>query len=143
MYTLLLKSPLISGIIIGFFILLIRLFVLPLFLKSDSFLGKNLYLNRLVNILNLGHSLVLYDVSSDGKYLQEKDNTVINNPLRIEDDAIAKKSLPYIYFDPKTLKVKGYFHVLSQECFKNKYAETVYEGHLVLMASSSIEDEKK
>ncbi|AMW80783.1 hypothetical protein AMD27_16775 (plasmid) [Acinetobacter sp. TGL-Y2] len=83
----------------------------------------------------------MYDVSSDGKNLQERDSTAIKNPLRIEDDIIAKKTIPFIFFDPKTLKVKGHFHALSPDSFKNKYAETIYEGHLVLVASG--EDEKK
>lgn len=64
---------------------------MPLFLRKDGFLGEHLYLKKLVDILNLGHSLVLYNVSSDGKNLQVGDSTVIENPLRIEDDIIAKK----------------------------------------------------
>ncbi|WP_228140765.1 hypothetical protein [Acinetobacter sp. TGL-Y2] len=141
MYTFIINSPLVSGLIIGLSILLLRIFILPLFLKHNDFLSERLYFKNLIDILNLGHSLVLYDVSSDGKNLQERDSTAIKNPLRIEDDIIAKKTIPFIFFDPKTLKVKGHFHALSPDSFKNKYAETIYEGHLVLVASG--EDEKK
>ena len=139
MYTFIANSPILSGLIIGLSILLFRIFILPLFLRRDGFLGEHLYLKKLVNILNLGHSLVLYNVSYDGKNLQVGDSTVIKNPLRIEDDIIAKKTIPFIFFDPQTLKVKGNFHALSPESFKDKYAETVYEGHLVLVASSKDE----
>lgn len=133
MSTFLINYSFLVGLVLGFLILIFRLFVLPFFVKGGTDLGQGVFLEKLVNILNLNHSVVVYDVASDGRILKNRDNVVIDDPLRIEDDTLAKKSIPYIFFDPKTLKVKGYFHALSAESLKDKYAEKVYEGRLVLV----------
>lgn len=135
MSTFLINYSFLVGMVLGFLILIFRLFVLPVFVKGGTELGQGVFLEKLVNILNLNHSVVVYDVASDGRILKnrDRDNVVIDDPLRIEDDMLAKKCIPYIFFDPKTLKVKGYFHALSAESLKDKYTEKVYEGRLVLV----------
>ncbi|RJN35943.1 hypothetical protein D3X77_13160, partial [Acinetobacter baumannii] len=71
----------------------------------DIFFAKNL-----IEILNSDHNLVLYVNNSDGKSVDSnmRNKIFIKDPLRFEDDLlITKASTPHIYFDPKTLKVKG------------------------------------
>lgn len=135
MISILINYPVISGVVIGLSILVIRLFIFPIIMKGDSPIGNIFYLLKLKSILKLGHSLILYDVSSNGKEPQKTSSSIINDPLRIEDDLVASKVAPFVFYDPKTLKIKGYFHALNAEIYKDKYANNVYEGHLVLMAS--------
>ena len=66
-------------------------------------------------------------------------HVIIKDPLRIEDDLITSKATPFIFYDPKTLKIKGCFYALNAELSKDKYASNVYEGQLVLMASQESE----
>lgn len=136
MFSLLVDSPLITGISLGLLILLTRLFVFSYILRNIEALGSYDYLNKLKDVLNSGHSLVLYDVRSDGKEPRITNDPNINDPLRIEDDLIAFKSLPLIFFDPKTMKIKGYFHALNADHFKDKYSKNVYEGYLTLVENT-------
>ncbi|MGQ1270013.1 hypothetical protein ACT4XR_19940 (plasmid) [Acinetobacter baumannii] len=78
----------------------------------------------------------MYVNNSDGKTPDSnmRDNVIIKDPLRFEDDyLITRASSPHIYFDSKTLKVKGYFFLHSKGTFQDKYADTVYEGQLELI----------
>lgn len=135
MLSILVNHPVISGVIIGIFVLLVRLFIFPIVFKQIDSIGNVFYLFRLKKILNSGHSLVLYNVSYDGKSPQIKQNEIIESPLRIEDDLISSKVIPFVFYDPTTLKIKGYFHALNKESLVDKYASDVYEGHLVLIHS--------
>ncbi len=68
------------------------------------------FAKNLIEILNSDHNLVLYVNNSDGKSVDSnmRNKIFIKDPLRFEDDLlITKASTPHIYFDPKTLKVKG------------------------------------
>lgn len=128
--------PFSTGLILGTVCLVFRL-LRPLILRFD-FVGTPYFHYAIVKkIFEADHTVVMYEVSSNGHKSvidEEKSQRVfIEDPLRVEDDVMFSKVTPHIYFDPKTLKIKGYFHLLSPNMAKDKYYETVYEGQLVLI----------
>ncbi|AKQ32605.1 MULTISPECIES: hypothetical protein [Acinetobacter] len=126
----------IIAITIGLLSLFIRLYILPKIRSSEGPQSEIFFAKNLIEILNSDHNLVMYVNNSDGKSPDSnmRDNVIIKDPLRFEDDyLITRASSPHIYFDPKTLKVKGYFFLHSKGTFQDKYADTVYEGQLELL----------
>ncbi|RJO40188.1 hypothetical protein D3X46_18165 [Acinetobacter baumannii] len=100
----------IIAITIGLLSLFIRLYVLPKIRSSERSQSDIFFAKNLIEILNSDHNLVLYVNNSDGKSVDSnmRNKIFIKDPLRFEDDLlITKASTPHIYFDPKTLKVKG------------------------------------
>lgn len=132
MFYLILKNPIQSGLIIGFIIAIIRIFIFPIILNKSESLHEYFYTTKVLEILNSSHSIVVYDLSSEA-LSQKKPKTFIKDPLRIEDDIISGKQMPFIFFDPSTLRVKGYFYATNKETIIDKYSEIKYEGYLVLI----------
>lgn len=128
--------PFTTGLILGTVCLVFRL-LRPLIIRFD-FVGKPYFNYAIVKkILEANHTVVMYEVSSNGRKSvideEQAQKVYIKDPLRIEDDLLFSKVTPHIHYDPNTLKIKGYFHLLSPEMAKDKYFETVYEGQLVLI----------
>jgi hypothetical protein len=135
----------IFAVLIGIHILIFKLFVLPKLRTNDDTTRDIFFAQTLIDIINNDHNLVMYVNDSDGKspVSNMNNNIYIKDPLRFEDDLkITRASTPHIFFDPKTLKVKGYFFLRSKETFEDKYAETVYEGELELLDTEALTDKE-
>ncbi|EOZ8645553.1 hypothetical protein ACQWTT_001304 [Acinetobacter baumannii] len=127
--------PFLTGLIAGAIGLVIKLLKPYLINTFDNSLGQ-FYFHHfgLKKVLENGHTVVMYDLASNGKEsIRDKSNSkvFIDDPLRIEDDFLFSKVTPHFHYDPKTLKIKGFFHLLSKEAAIDKYYKTVYEGKLV------------
>lgn len=135
-----------TGLVVGIVVLFSRVYIFPLIQRKIFAIGGLLFTSRLVETLNSGLSFAFYSLDSDGFEMSpnknKKNRVIIHDPLRIEDDEFfTSKNTPYIFFDPNTLKIKGYFHVLNFESIVDKRSRAVYKGELELIEKIDLKGE--
>lgn len=142
MIEIMMDYSILTGLVVGTVALFSRVYIFPLIQRKIFAIGGLLFGKRLVEALNLGLSFSFYSLDSDGFEMspnKKKNRVIIQDPLRIEDDEfLTSKNTPYIFFDPNTMKIKGYFHVINHESIVDKHSRAVYEGKLELIEKIEI-----